>query len=491
MRRKLSGLALGIAFTYLACVSSGKGLSGDDKDKLKELTLDALPQGVTPLSVDFENNVHILGVRIDPEIAKPGTDVRVTLYWRADEALKEGWQLFTHVLDESEDRPIGNLDGTGPLRQLRDEQAVFTLDRWERGKVMVDEVTYRVPDDVKGANIKFLAGVWRRDGNGARLRVVAGANDDNRAIVAKLKTGVAAPGPGEAKPVPASDVPGLVVNKLVGEKIVIDGKGNDKAWETATSTGAFVDVGTGKPNTSFPVNGTAKVTFDDTNLYAFLEVKSAEFYQGFTDAKAQPKDFTAGGQPKLWTKDTVELMIDPDGEGDNRDYFEIQINPQNKLFKSHFETRQMPSGGDNGPFGHEDWDAQIKSAVSVRKDGDNKGYDVELAIPWTAFAKGRQGVAPKGGESWRFNFYAMKENGGVSWSPILGKGNFHFAPRFGRIVFGKAEPVPSPSASPSASAAPATSASGKKPGKKPLLKEEPLPRVRPAPPSRLEPPPGH
>jgi hypothetical protein len=347
---------------------------------------------------------------------------------------------------------------------------------------MVDEVTYRVPDDVKGAHIKFMAGVWRREG--ARLRVISGPNDgDNRAIIAKLKTGLEAPGPGDAKP-PGGDVPSLTVNKLVGDKIVIDGKANDKAWESAASTGAFVDVGTGKPNESFPVNATAKVTFDDTNFYAFLSVKSAEFYQGFSDAKAQPKDFTAGGQPKLWTKDTVELMIDPDGDGDNRDYFEIQINPQNKLFKSHFDTRQLPSGGENGPFGHEDWNAQLKSAVTVRKEGDKlAGYDVEVAIPWVAFAKGRQGVVPKGGESWRLNFYAMKDNSGVAWSPILGKGTFHFAPRFGRVVFGKAEVASAPAAS--ASAAPATSASGKKA----------LPKIPLGPPPRrpssgeLEPPP--
>jgi hypothetical protein len=31
------------------------------------------------------------------------------------------------------------------------------------------------------------------------------------------------------------------------------------------------------------------------------------------------------------------------------------------------------------------------------------------------------------------NFYAMEKNSGVSWSPILKKGNFHYAPRFGKI----------------------------------------------------------
>src|SRR6476469_7620274 len=31
------------------------------------------------------------------------------------------------------------------------------------------------------------------------------------------------------------------------------------------------------------------------------------------------------------------------------------------------------------------------------------------------------------------NIYAMKDNGGVGWSPILDQGNFHRASRFGRI----------------------------------------------------------
>jgi hypothetical protein len=31
------------------------------------------------------------------------------------------------------------------------------------------------------------------------------------------------------------------------------------------------------------------------------------------------------------------------------------------------------------------------------------------------------------------NFYAMKNNGGVAWSPILGQGNFHRASRFGVV----------------------------------------------------------
>jgi hypothetical protein len=157
---------------------------------------------------------------------------------------------------------------------------------------------------------------------------------------------------------------------------------------------------------------------------------------GFTDGKSQPGAFTVTGQPKLWTKDTIEMMVEPDAVGDNHDYYELQINPQNRIFKSQFDTLQQPSGGPDGPFGHEDWDPKLKSAVQLQKgpDGRVSGYSVEIAIPWVAYSKAAN-HPPKPADVWRINFYAMKDNGGVSWSPILGQGNFHKASRFGRVTW--------------------------------------------------------
>jgi hypothetical protein len=129
-------------------------------------------------------------------------------------------------------------------------------------------------------------------------------------------------------------------------------------------------------------------------------------------------------------------MVDPDPSGDNKDYYELQINPQNKVFKSQFDTLQKPGGGPNGPFGHEDWDPKLKSAVQIQKGEDGKvtGYTVEAAIPWAGYAKAAD-HPPKSGDVWRVNFYAMHDNAGVSWSPILGQGNFHQATRFGRVTW--------------------------------------------------------
>jgi hypothetical protein len=228
------------------------------------------------------------------------------------------------------------------------------------------------------------------------------------------------------------------VSKLAaGDKITVDGKGDDKAWGVATSTGPFVDVGTGKPNTSFPVNATAKVAWDDTNLYVLVDVKESDVVGYFTSPDKQKGDWTVSGQPKLWTRDTVEIMIDP--EGDNKDYYEIQINPQNKQFHTQYDTYNQPKTEPNGPFGHEDWNPKIRSAVVINGSMDDagdkdSGYTVEAAIPWAAFAKVPK-HPPQPFDTWHVNFYAMKQNSGVAWSAILGQGNFHKASRFGLITW--------------------------------------------------------
>src|SRR5690606_4881712 len=117
----------------------------------------------------------------------------------------------------------------------------------------------------------------------------------------------------------------------------------------------------------------------------------------------------------------------------------------------------------------------LKSAVTIdgtldNADDEDRGYVVEAAIPWASFSKAKQ-VPPKSGDTWRLNFYAMQDNGGVAWSPILGQGNFHKATRFGRVVWikpGPATAAPSsaaaassaaPSAAPSSPAAPSAAPS--------------------------------
>jgi hypothetical protein len=484
MRRSQGFLVVVVAgLLAVGCVGGSKGLSSEDKEKLKAYILDAPPADIPhKVDINFENKVHLLGYKFEPESAKIGQDVKITYYWRCDEPVDEGWLLFTHTKDEGSGK-MGNLDFSGPLRDQRNgSHQVLGPERWEKGKYYIDEQTYKLPDDLTGSEVTVYTGIWKGD---ARLRIISGPNDgDNSAIVGKIKTGVVPKAAAEEHT--ANDVPTLTVNKLAkNDALKIDGKGDEPEGGGAASTGPFVDVGTGKPNASFPVNASSRVMWYDHNLYILVAVQETDFYTGFTDAKSQPTDFTTAGQPKLWTKDTVEMMVEPDAVGNNTNYYELQINPQNKIFKSQFDTLQKPSGGPDGPFGHEDWDPKLTSAVSFQKGSDGKitGYTVEAAIPWAGYSKAAN-HPPKPGDVWRVNFYAMKTNAGVAWSPILGQGNFHKASRFGKVTWAVPGAAPAASASASAVASAAASAPG---GAASTAGMGPGPHVMPRGPVRLQP----
>ncbi|HQY63690.1 MAG TPA: carbohydrate-binding family 9-like protein [Polyangiaceae bacterium] len=443
----LAAVAAAVAVATLAttgCVGGSKTQSPEDKERLKSFVVDALPSTAKKLDANFENKIHLIGYRAEPESAPPGTEVKLTYYWRCDDPIEAGWALSTHIQHEGFERP-DNADGVGALREWKDGVQIFGPSRWERGKIYVDEQTYRMPAELRGMDSLVYVSIWKND---ARLRIISGPTDgENRALVVKLRTGVAPKAPG---------VPELEVKQLArGEKIVVDGKGDEAAWKTAPSTGAFVNVGTGAADHG-PLGGSVKLAWDNENLYALFEVRDPAVTGGFTDAKAQPKRHTTTGQPMLWTGHTVEMMVDR--VGDNASYYELQINPQNKIFRSRFAGYNAPRGGDYGPFGNEDWDPKLKSAVVVngtidKADDKDEGYVVEVAIPWKAYAFGLpEGTSPtpKSGDTWHFNFYAMQDNGGVAWSPILGQGNFHRASRFGKVRFVTDAPLAAADAGPGA-----------------------------------------
>jgi hypothetical protein len=136
-------------------------------------------------------------------------------------------------------------------------------------------------------------------------------------------------------------------------------------------------------------------------------------------------------------------MIDPDG--DEKNYFELQVSPAGKVFDTRYDSRRVPQ-----PFGHMDFNSGLKNGVDVHgkinDDEADQGYTVETAIPWTAFALGEpKHEAPKAGDTWRMNLYVMdaREKGmrAAGWSAPL-VGDFHVPSRFGKIVFeGKAAPA--------------------------------------------------
>jgi len=412
---------LALIALYLGCSRSAEPTPAQ-RAELERYVSTAPPSEMSALDIDFDGKLHLVGYTISPRQAlyPPGTPVTVTLVWRADTRLDDGWLLFSHLIGP-QGQVLSNLDDRGPLRHLQGFAGQpLPPSRWQPGKFYRDEISFTIPENPPPV-VSLTAGVYK-----GTTRMPIQAWPDGRAVVARLATG--------AKDM-RSIIKEITAQRLAeGESITIDGRLDESAWSHAGDTGPFVDVGSGRENPMLPTQGRARLLWDDRFAYIAFEAKDAKVRGGFP---ADAKD------PHLWERDTVEIMADPDGDGDNKDYYEIQVNPQNLVFDTQYDDYNRPNGGGRGPFGHEEWSAGLSSAVIVHgtldDDSDvDQGYTVEVKIPWASFTKARTNP-PAPGSSWRMNFYVMQNNGGVAWSPILGMGNFHRASRFGRVRWGLPE----------------------------------------------------
>jgi hypothetical protein len=466
----------------------------EQRQKVAQYILDKAPDLPNKLDTVIGDKMKLLGYQLEPSGPyKQGQKLKLTLDWQPTGKIEAGYKLFTQILDGSGERLL-TIDRNAPLRPTKkDKSSGLPIQVWETSKVYKDVQTFHVPK-TKSDTIQFVTGIGKKEGP---LPVTAGAKDSSdRAIVGSIQVSG-----GDKSSPKATKLPAVDVEKLeTGTKINVDGKLDEPAWATAAVLGPFIDVSNGKEAPGSPVHGSAKLLWNDTNLYVAFEVQDANITGGF------PK---GAKDPHLWTKDTVEMMIDPDGDGDNADYYEIQIGPQNLVFDSQYDQYNEPKTEPDGPFGHEDWSSKLKSAVVLdgtidKPEDTDKGYTVEAAIPWKSFAKAKK-TPPALGDTWRMNFYAMQDNGGVGWSPLLGQGNFHKAARFGKVRFtakGWTPPVeavdggaPTPAASGSAAPAPSGSAAVATTPGTPLPKGVAStlkpPGARPAqtPPGQTQPPP--
>lgn len=411
----MSALLAVVTCSLVGCVDEpkkGKSKSAAAAKTPKNVVIDAPPPDIKKVNIQLEDKVTLLGYKLDVKKGplKAGDKVTYTLYWKLNKPLDgKGWGLFTHVFDNGKKRLL-NIDKVGDLRRSK-----LTPDKWQVGKVYVDKQSFTIPEGVKGDRLNITSGLWKPK---ASLKVVKGPKYRNSPLAVVV--------PLTGKPLEAAwKAPTLRLDKLdKGTRILIDGKLNEPAWATAAQTGAFVSVSTGKADPKSKVSGKAKALWDDKALYLAFEVNDKDVVGGF---KKTDKD------PPLATKDAIQIMIDPDGNGDSKDYYEIQVGPQNIVFDARYDSYNEPKGG------HLDWSAKLTSAVFVdgtldKSDDEDKGYTVELSIPWTSFDKAKT-KPPALGDVWRLNFYALQENTGVAWSPILNKGNFHRASQFGRILF--------------------------------------------------------
>lgn len=173
--------------------------------------------------------------------------------------------------------------------------------------------------------------------------------------------------------------------------LVIDGKGDEEAWQNAPFTADFGDItGTLKPQ----YKTAAKLLWDDNYLYVYAELEEPHVW-----GDIEQRDEV------IFYNNDFEVFIDP--SGDTRNYGEIEINALNTVWDLLLDQPYRVRGKANNQWNLDD----LKTAVFI--DGtlnnpkkEDKKWSVEMAIPMKALIalKDKPTTLPKEGELWRLNF---------------------------------------------------------------------------------------
>ncbi|MFT5528058.1 MAG: ketosteroid isomerase-like protein [Pirellulaceae bacterium] len=221
----------------------------------------------------------------------------------------------------------------------------------------------------------------------------------------------------------------------------IDGRLDDKVWNAAPWTVEFADIeGPGHPQPRFRT--TAKMLWDADYFYIAVQMEEPHVWGTLVKHDSV-----------IFHDNDFEVFIDPNG--DNHQYYEFEMNALNTGWDL-FLPRPYSDGGsaDDG------WEIPgLKTAVYV--DGTlndptdvDKGWSVEIAIPWRTLQQhAHRPAPPRNGDQWRIDFSRVewehevkdgkyqkvkgKREDNWVWSP-QGIVNMHRPERWGYVQFSTA-----------------------------------------------------
>jgi len=209
--------------------------------------------------------------------------------------------------------------------------------------------------------------------------------------------------------------------------LVIDGKIDDKAWKKAEWTTEFVDIeGSAKPLPKFKTR--AKMLWDDQYLYIAAELEEPEVKATLTQHDSV-----------IFHDNDFEVFLKP--LATEKGYFEFEINALNTGWDLFLNKPYLEQGKPDNS-----WEMPgLKTAVQVQgtlnHPGDkDKGWTVEIAMPWSAFASRLPVTPPVAGSEWRVNFSRVEWTAGKPkednwvWSP-QGVINMHVPTQWGYLKF--------------------------------------------------------
>jgi len=240
-------------------------------------------------------------------------------------------------------------------------------------------------------------------------------------------------------PCPTNEIARYTAHRIT-ERIRIDGRLDERAWQNAPASPRFVDILSGQPTLQ---DTHATVVWDDENLYVAYRVQEPKLH-----AK-----YKKHNDPIYYDNDVEFFIAGPDA------YYEFEINGFNTVYEVFFMwedsyekhgfskqpefalSKLVPFNGvgftnhpRGGRLGNFNWTlpgkktaVQLDGTVNDDRDTD-RGWTVELAFPWKGLrwlATDGRALPPKNGDVWRmdfsrFNTYKApppaKDSGGWVWT---------------------------------------------------------------------------
>ncbi|HEX7573548.1 MAG TPA: carbohydrate-binding family 9-like protein, partial [Bacteroidota bacterium] len=236
------------------------------------------------------------------------------------------------------------------------------------------------------------------------------------------------------------------VCRFAAGPMLIDGVLDERAWRAAPWTGDFVDIeGDARPAPRFRTR--VKMLWDTDYLYIGADLQEPHVWATLTKRDTV-----------IFYDNDFEVFLDPNG--DNHQYYEMEINALNTVWDLFLATPYRDGGR-----ARDGWDiAGLKTAVRIHGTLNNpadtdSGWTVEIAMPWKALGEfARRPAPPNRGDQWRINFSRVEwqvETAGGSyrkvggtkednwvWSP-QGVVDMHQPERWGYIQFGGSGAKPS------------------------------------------------
>jgi len=150
--------------------SSAAGAAVDIQDDAVYIGTVGLPQGESwlfsstrnPTSVNFADQLELVGYDVSALSIASGQEVTVTLYWRANAKLTTDYSAFVQILKYGTSEVYGGSDGMSkPTSQ------------WQPGEIITDKHTFKIRDDAPPGNWQLQIGAYRFVENGIkRLPIV-------------------------------------------------------------------------------------------------------------------------------------------------------------------------------------------------------------------------------------------------------------------------------------------------------------------------------